>query len=181
MFGAQRSRNALGFLLAILTTNHRRVIPTTFPCPGLQLFTLALHNLWPLIMPPPRRSRSRSPERHSRKGHSHSHRTRSRSPQRDRDHHRRKRHRTRSPSPRPVVLPYKARKLSKYDFNSYKPLFQSYLDIQKQLNIGELDEREVKGRWKSFVSRWYAPLSTDSRDIMTTWTNIDEESWRPST
>lgn len=37
----------------------------------------------------------------------------------------------------------------------YKPLFQSYLDIQKQINIEDLDERELKGRWKSFVGRWY--------------------------
>lgn len=36
----------------------------------------------------------------------------------------------------------------------YRPLFQSYLDIQKQIQLDDLDEREIKGRWKSFTSRW---------------------------
>ncbi|KAF2268021.1 hypothetical protein CC78DRAFT_541243 [Lojkania enalia] len=39
-------------------------------------------------------------------------------------------------------------------FEEYKPLFQSYLDIQKHIHLDELDEREVRGRWKSFVGRW---------------------------
>lgn len=30
-----------------------------------------------------------------------------------------------------------------------------YLDIQKGLWMEELGEEEVKGRWKSFVRRWY--------------------------
>ncbi|KAI9882673.1 MAG: kinetochore-associated Ndc80 complex subunit ndc80 [Watsoniomyces obsoletus] len=29
-----------------------------------------------------------------------------------------------------------------------------YLDIQKQLNFEELSEKEVKGRWKSFIGKW---------------------------
>ena len=33
-------------------------------------------------------------------------------------------------------------------------MFALYLDIQKQIDIEELDEREVKGRWKSFVGKW---------------------------
>ncbi|KIW18449.1 hypothetical protein PV08_02737 [Exophiala spinifera] len=33
-------------------------------------------------------------------------------------------------------------------------MFALYLDIQKQIDIDALDETEVKGRWKSFVSRW---------------------------
>ena len=37
-------------------------------------------------------------------------------------------------------------------------MFALYLDIQKQLDIEELDEAEVKGRWKSFVNKWYAPV-----------------------
>ena len=53
------------------------------------------------------------------------------------------------------MLPYKAKPLSKRQYDEYKPLFQSYLDIQKQIFLDDLDEREVKGRWKSFVSRWY--------------------------
>ncbi|KAF2111753.1 hypothetical protein BDV96DRAFT_461175, partial [Lophiotrema nucula] len=92
--------------------------------------------------------------------HSHHHsrrpRSRSRSPHRDDDPHlhKRKRHRSRSPPPRPVVLPYKAQKLHKSQYEEFKPLFQSYLDIQKQIHLEDLDEREAKGRWKSFVGRW---------------------------
>ncbi|KAF2871975.1 hypothetical protein BDV95DRAFT_606545 [Massariosphaeria phaeospora] len=104
------------------------------------------------------RSRSKSPygEQRHHKHHSRHVRSRSRSPHRDREErHRHKRRRSRSPPPpRPVVLPYKAKQLSKHDFDEYKPLFQSYLDIQKQINLDELGEREVRGRWKSFTSRW---------------------------
>ena len=35
-------------------------------------------------------------------------------------------------------------------------MFALYLDIQKQIDIEELEEGEVKGRWKSFVNKWYA-------------------------
>ncbi|KAF1920704.1 hypothetical protein BDU57DRAFT_509118 [Ampelomyces quisqualis] len=79
---------------------------------------------------------------------------RSRSPRRDNDGHRHKRHRSRSPQSKPVSLPYKAKPLSRRHYDDYKPLFQSYLDIQKQIQLDDLDEREVKGRWKSFTSRW---------------------------
>jgi hypothetical protein len=91
---------------------------------------------------------------------SHDHSRRSRSPRRDdNDGHRHKRRRSRSPTAKPVVLPYKAKPLSKRQYGEYRPLFQSYLDIQKQIQLDDLDEREVKGRWKSFISRWYAHLS----------------------
>jgi hypothetical protein len=33
-------------------------------------------------------------------------------------------------------------------------MFAVYLDIQKQKDIEELDEGEVKGRWKSFIHKW---------------------------
>ncbi|KAI4693586.1 uncharacterized protein J4E88_001959 [Alternaria novae-zelandiae] len=97
---------------------------------------------------------ARSPRAH--KKHHRSHRShRSRSPRRDDDTHRHKRHRSRSPAaPRPIDLPYKAKPLSKRHYDDYKPLFQSYLDIQKNIQLDSLDEREIKGRWKSFVSRW---------------------------
>ncbi|KAI4698297.1 uncharacterized protein J4E84_001433 [Alternaria hordeiaustralica] len=97
---------------------------------------------------------ARSPRAH--KKHHRSHRShRSRSPRRDDDTHRHKRHRSRSPAaPRPIDLPYKAQPLSKRHYEDYKPLFQSYLDIQKNIQLDSLDEREIKGRWKSFVSRW---------------------------
>ncbi|KAF1978357.1 hypothetical protein BU23DRAFT_549803 [Bimuria novae-zelandiae CBS 107.79] len=104
--------------------------------------------------PPERKTRSHSTSPSREHRHRHHHRSRhgrSRSPRRD-DRH--KRHRSRSPPPRPVTLPYHAKKLSKRQFEEYKPLFQSYLGIQKQINFDDLDEREAKGRWKSFVGRW---------------------------
>lgn len=58
------------------------------------------------------------------------------------------------------MLPYNSKQLSKRQFQEYKPLFQSYLDIQKQITLDDLDEREAKGRWKSFVGRWYVPFSS---------------------
>jgi hypothetical protein len=33
-------------------------------------------------------------------------------------------------------------------------MFALYLDIQKHLDIDELEETEVKGRWKSFTKKW---------------------------
>ncbi|KAK4936484.1 hypothetical protein LTR10_022647 [Elasticomyces elasticus] len=33
-------------------------------------------------------------------------------------------------------------------------MFALYLDIQKQIEIDDLDETEVRGRWKSFVGKW---------------------------
>ncbi|KAG9379840.1 hypothetical protein A1F94_010196 [Pyrenophora tritici-repentis] len=98
-----------------------------------------------------------SPSRDTRSHKKHQEsRRRSRSPHgdRDNDNHRYKRRRTRSPVAKTVALPYKAKPLTKRDYEAYKPLFQSYLDIQKQIQLDELDEREAKGRWKSFVSRW---------------------------
>lgn len=89
---------------------------------------------------------------------------RSRSPRREDDSHRHKR-RSRSPA-KPVELPYNAKPLSRRQYDEYRPMFQSYLDIQKQIQLDDLDEREAKGRWKSFVSRWYALL-------VPKWTNAN--------
>ncbi|KAI9734326.1 MAG: hypothetical protein M1834_002432 [Cirrosporium novae-zelandiae] len=107
-------------------------------------------------------SRSRSPYSHDSRR-----RPRSRSPlPRKHHHHHHHRHHgstTRSKSlkpsssrslPEPVVLPLGAPKLSKHSFQDYKPLFALYLDVQKQLLIEDLDEREVRGRWKAFVGKW---------------------------
>ncbi|ORY14339.1 hypothetical protein BCR34DRAFT_479758 [Clohesyomyces aquaticus] len=103
---------------------------------------------------PSSRSPYRAPRSHDRHHHhSRRPRTRSRSPHTER-HDRHKRRRSRSPAPRPVVLPFKAQPLSKREYGEYKPLFASYLDIQKQLYLEDLDEKEVRGRWKSFVGRW---------------------------
>ncbi|KAI4168771.1 MAG: hypothetical protein LQ343_006153 [Gyalolechia ehrenbergii] len=42
----------------------------------------------------------------------------------------------------------------KRDQEEYTPMFALYLDIQKHLVLEEMDEREVRGRWKRFVGRW---------------------------
>ncbi|KAJ5584525.1 uncharacterized protein N7459_004325 [Penicillium hispanicum] len=121
---------------------------------------------------------ARSPDRHrhrSRHGHSHSHRhrhrddSRSRSPHRpsrhrsdrhrhrhdrERDHREHKEHKASDAPARPVVLPLGAKELSRRDLEAYEPMFAMYLDIQKGLLIEDLQEEEVKGRWKSFVRKW---------------------------
>ncbi|OJD40449.1 rna helicase hel117 [Diplodia corticola] len=110
----------------------------------------------------PSRSRSRSPHNHGDHRRS-SHRTRSRSPTSRRTHHHHGRHRhhasdkskkqTEKKPPQP--LPLSAQPLSRHaDYRRYKPMFALYLDIQKQLVLEELDEEEVRGRWKSFVGKW---------------------------
>jgi hypothetical protein len=110
----------------------------------------------------------------------HRHARRSRSPRGDEDRRKHKRHRSQSPPAKAVALPYKAKTLSKRHYDEYKPLFQSYLDIQKNIQLDELDEREAKGRWKSFVGRWYVNIYPRPREygeegLMLTL----QESWRP--
>lgn len=56
---------------------------------------------------------------------------------------------------RPVILPYQASQLSKDDSATYKSMFGLYLDIQKHIFLDELPKDEVKGRWKSFIGKWY--------------------------
>ncbi|KAI0968242.1 hypothetical protein F4678DRAFT_443736 [Xylaria arbuscula] len=83
------------------------------------------------------RSRSASPARH------HRHRA-AKASRPDHRHH--------QPSPE---LPFDARPLSRStDFTAFQPLFARYLDVQKQIDIARLDEREIRGRWKSFVGKW---------------------------
>lgn len=98
------------------------------------------------------RRRSRSPH-----GQDHKISKRSRSPFTEYDRRRR-------PSTRNVdrpqrisseSLPFKARVISKRDYVSYEAMFELYLDIQKHRVLQELPETEVKGRWKSFVGKWY--------------------------
>lgn len=78
--------------------------------------------------------------------------SRSQSPHR----HRHRSHRTRSPQQAhaPMELPYKSRPLTKRDYEVFKPMFALYLDIQKGKVLDDLDEVEVKGRWKSFLGKW---------------------------
>lgn len=57
-------------------------------------------------------------------------------------------------------LPFNACQLSRDDLKDYMPMFALYLDIQKRLDIEDLNEKEVKGRWKSFFNKWYAYFQT---------------------
>ena len=79
---------------------------------------------------------------------------RSRSPH-SRHHHPVSHKHKRSKPSASMHLPFQALKLHKHDFEALKPMFELYLDIQKQKVLGELPNGEVQGRWKSFVGKWY--------------------------
>lgn len=89
-----------------------------------------------------RRSRSQSPPRHHHRFH------RARSP---RPHDKSQR----APEAAPKELPYNSRLLTKRDYAIFRPMFGLYLDIQKGKILDDLDEAEVRGRWKSFIGKWY--------------------------
>lgn len=97
-----------------------------------------------------REDRSRSPRRSDRHKTDHRHHRRH---DRDRDRHERQ---TRaSPIPtQQMILPFQAQELSRRSLEVYSPLFAMYLDIQKGIVIEDLNEEEMKGRWKSFVRKW---------------------------
>lgn len=59
-----------------------------------------------------------------------------------------------APTPKPVVLPYGARALSRWDFAAFEPLFAHYLTLHAQVRMADLDEEAVRDRWKGFVVRW---------------------------
>ncbi|KPI41253.1 uncharacterized protein AB675_7934 [Cyphellophora attinorum] len=81
--------------------------------------------------------------------------SRPRSPDRERDRKRQRRHSPDSHRADIVkALPFGARTLNKHDLEAHRPMFTLYLDIQKHKDIDELDEREIKGRWKSFIHKW---------------------------
>lgn len=40
------------------------------------------------------------------------------------------------------------------DLQTFEAVFADYLSLQKQKEIEDMDEREVRGRWKSFVGKW---------------------------
>ncbi|EJP65510.1 RNA helicase HEL117 [Beauveria bassiana ARSEF 2860] len=67
--------------------------------------------------------------------------------------HRRRRERD-SPAVPPATLPFDARPLTKSDLRRFEPLLAHYLDLQKQKYIEDMDDREIRGRWKSFVGKW---------------------------
>ncbi|KAI1104949.1 hypothetical protein F4804DRAFT_305538 [Jackrogersella minutella] len=86
------------------------------------------------------RSRSMSSTRHH---HSHHHR-----------HHHRHRQPSMPSSRTQDELPFGARPLVRSDLDAFRPLFAQYLEVQKNKEIATMDEREVRGRWKSFVGKW---------------------------
>ncbi|EEH19912.1 hypothetical protein PABG_02171 [Paracoccidioides brasiliensis Pb03] len=100
-----------------------------------------------------------SRHRHHHHHHHHHHHNssnrhaRSRSPEKNSRKFGRRKHEKRE-ADIPVDLPFGSRQLSKHDLRQLMPMFALYLDIQKNLDVAELDEREVKGRWKSFVGKW---------------------------
>lgn len=53
-----------------------------------------------------------------------------------------------------MKLPFGARRLVKGDFDGFRPLLGYYLRIQKQRDAREMGERELRGRWKSFLGKW---------------------------
>ncbi|KAI0113033.1 hypothetical protein F4814DRAFT_420362 [Daldinia grandis] len=72
------------------------------------------------------------------------------------DHHRHHKHRRSltPPTRTQSELPLGARPLVRSDLKTFKPLFAQYLEVQKRKDIAALDEREIRGRWKSFVGKW---------------------------
>ncbi|KAK6521371.1 hypothetical protein TWF506_001592 [Arthrobotrys conoides] len=64
----------------------------------------------------------------------------------------------RSPSPKqsaPVLLPSNSKPLDiQTSLPLYFALFAKYLDIQKSVDVMDIDERELRSRFKRFVGRW---------------------------
>ncbi|KAK3381607.1 hypothetical protein B0H63DRAFT_209752 [Podospora didyma] len=116
-----------------------------------------------------RRDRDAKPEHrdssHRHGGHHYHHRSRHRggdNEEKSRHHHHhghsRRKHAAATSAAvadEPKDLPFGARKLSaRSDFTAFEPLFAHYLELHKDLNIFDLDDTEVRGRWKSFVGKW---------------------------
>ncbi|KAF2715912.1 hypothetical protein K431DRAFT_236602 [Polychaeton citri CBS 116435] len=110
-------------------------------------------------------------------------RSRPYSPQRDsQSSHGVKRRKSRPPDSRRVSphygdhhashagLPYGVPHLNKHDLKQYRNLFAEYLDVQKGLNIKEIRDHEVKGRWKSFLKKW------NSNELAVGWYDSDRSS-----
>ena len=94
----------------------------------------------------PMHKRPRTSRREEHASHHHSSRHRS---------HRHHAEKSRKKDDGPIKdLPYSARALSKADLSSFEPLFAEYLSLQKQKDIEDMDDREVRGRWKSFMGKW---------------------------
>ncbi|KAG5972018.1 hypothetical protein E4U58_006996 [Claviceps cyperi] len=105
-------------------------------------------------------SRSRSPGPRRRHASTTMRHRRSASPESraQRLHHRRHRAKSREAKQEPraavVSLPFSARRLGKADLDTFEPLFAYYLEVQKQKELATMEEREGRGRWKSFAGKW---------------------------
>jgi hypothetical protein len=95
------------------------------------------------------RERDSSRRRHRERDSSSSRRDSRRDRDRTEKSERLSKKRTRSPPP---TLPMNAIPIGTRDFDLLSSVFSSYLDVQKGLNLSELDERMAKSRFKSFVS-----------------------------
>lgn len=136
------------------------------------------------------RSRSSSPDRRQHGRHHRHGRHHHRHHRHDHDQDHRHRHRGRSsgngsgninsnyrhaPSSASAVgLPFKAHEVTKHDMRYYKPLFAMYLDVQKGILLEDLGMEEIKGRWKSFMGKWYAQATRMLSNFRLTF----QEPWR---
>ncbi|KAI0888234.1 uncharacterized protein GGS22DRAFT_198051 [Annulohypoxylon maeteangense] len=93
----------------------------------------------------PNRAAEHSPSTSSTRHHHHSH---------HHHHHHRHRHPSKNPSHTPNELPFGARPLVRSDLDAFKPLFAQYIEVQKNKDAAAMDEREIRGRWKSFIGKW---------------------------
>ncbi|KAI1452789.1 hypothetical protein F4805DRAFT_446112 [Annulohypoxylon moriforme] len=92
----------------------------------------------------PSRATEHSPSKSPSRRHHHSHH----------HHHHRHRHSSIHSSRTPDELPFGARPLVRSDLDAFRPLFAQYIEVQKNKDVMTMDEREVRGRWKSFVGKW---------------------------
>ncbi|RCI16828.1 hypothetical protein L249_2709 [Ophiocordyceps polyrhachis-furcata BCC 54312] len=79
-----------------------------------------------------------------------------------------------------VQLPFSARPLVKADLQAFGSLFAYYLGVQKCKDAYEMGERELRGRWKSFVRRWNSNKLAEGwydPDTFARIVKLEEEGW----
>lgn len=92
------------------------------------------------------RATEHSPSTSSTRRHHHSHHRHY--------HHHRHRHASTPSTHTQDELPFSARPLVRSDLDAFTPLFAQYLEVQKNKDVTTMDERELRGRWKSFIGKW---------------------------
>ncbi|KAK0707400.1 hypothetical protein B0H67DRAFT_309601 [Lasiosphaeris hirsuta] len=104
---------------------------------------------------PAKDGKAKLPPRHSNRQHHHHHHHSSHRSRHDGSRERSKDGKKARDAPEGgAELPCGARRLARGDLDAFEPLFAHYLGLQKSIDINELDETEVRGRWKSFVGKW---------------------------